>query len=140
MNGWLQRTALKWQRNGGCRVVVLVDARNQVVAYYALSTGQVRRTLAPKNITRNTPDPLPVVLMGRLAVAKTWQGKGVARDLMLDAFDRVLAVSQTVGVVALVVHALEPGVVPFYARFGFQAAPSDPLTLFKRVKDIAAEV
>ena len=141
MNDWLRRRALKWQKSGGTRVIVLTGDSGAVRAFYALATGQVRRAEAPSRMARNTPDPLPVIVLGRLAVDRRWQGRGVARSLLLDAFDRVLAISRSVGVVALMVHALNPDLVPFYRKFGFAPAPGDDsgLTLFKRVRDIAAE-
>lgn len=142
MNAWLLQTARKWQRGGGCQVMVLADEQRQVKAFYALSAGQISRERAPKPMQRNAPDPLPVVVMGRLAVSLDCQGKSVATSLMLDAFDRVLAVRETIGVTALMVHALSEDVVPFYEKFGFQLAPAEGshLLLFKRVKDMAAEV
>lgn len=141
MNDWLRQRALKWQSNNGARVVVLADG-GAVLAYYALSSGAVRRAEVPKAMGRNTPDPLPVILLGRLAVDRRWHGQGVARDLMLDAFDRTYAVSRQVGVVALVVHALDEGLAGFYEKFGFRRSPQagEELTFFKPLKDIAAEI
>lgn len=141
MNDWLQQRALKWQSNNGARVVVLAEA-SAVRAYYALSSGAVRRAEAPKAMGRSNPDPLPIILLGRMAVDQRLHGQGVARDLMLDAFDRTYAVSQQVGVVALVVHALDEDLAGFYQKFGFYRAPqtAEALTFFKPMKDIAAEI
>lgn len=142
MNSWLQQRALKWQKTNGSRVFTLTDEQGKVIAYYSLATGQVQRHVAPKKMTRNTPDPLPVIVLGRLAVDKNWSGKGIAADLLLDAFDRVHEVSKSIGVVAVVVHALSEDVVPFYERFGFirSAQTDEALTLFKPLKDIAKEI
>jgi GNAT superfamily N-acetyltransferase len=142
MNDWLKRTAMKWQANYGTRVRVLADEDGSVKAYYALSMGQISRDAAPKPLARNNPNALPVLVMGRLAVALDMQGQGVAKSLLLDAFDRAYEISKTVGVTAFVVHALDEEIVPFYAKFGFSPSPQtdDPLTLFKPMKDIAVEI
>jgi GNAT superfamily N-acetyltransferase len=142
MNEWLKRTALKWQANRGTRVTVLADENGRVKAYHALSMGQVARDAAPKPLARNNPDPLPVLVMGRLAVATEMQGQGFGKDLLLDAFDKACEVGKTVGIAAFVAHALNGEIVPFYAKFGFRPSPQtdDPLVLFKPMKDIAAEI
>ena len=142
MNEWLKRTAMKWQANRGTRVTVLADEKACVKAYYALSMGQVARDDAPKPLARNNPNPLPVLVMGRLAVSLEMQGQGIAKDLLLDAFDKAYEVGKTVGVAAFVVHARNDEIVPFYTKFGFRPSPQadDPLTLFKPMKDIAAEI
>ncbi|MGH0003606.1 GNAT family N-acetyltransferase [Pseudovibrio ascidiaceicola] len=142
MNHWLQQTAMRWQRSNGSRVFVLANDDSRVVAYYCLATGQVQRKAAPKKLTRNSPDPLPVIILGRLAVDVEWAGKGIATDLLLDAFDRIFEVSKTVGVAAVVVHALSEDLVPFYEKFGFirSADKDDDLTLFKPLKAIAQEI
>lgn len=142
MNDWLKRTAMKWQANRGTRVTVLADEKGCVKAYHALSMGQIARDVAPKSLARNNPDPLPILVMGRLAVATDMQMKGIAKDLLLDAFDKAYEVSKSVGVAAFVVHALNDEIVPFYAKFGFTPSPQadDPLVLFKPMKDIAAEI
>ena len=141
MNDWLGQRAMKWQSNNGTRVMVLAEG-DEVVAYYSLSSGSVRRAGVPKNMGRNNPDPIPVIVLGRLAVDQQFAGKGIATDLMLDAFDRVYAISHSVGVVAVVVHALEEELVGFYEKLGFRRSPQagEELTLFKAVKDIDAEI
>ena len=142
MNDWLKRSAMKWQANDGTRVTVLADEGGSVKAYYALSMGQVSRDAAPKPLQRNNPNPLPILVMGRLAVSLDMQGQSVAKSLLLDAFDKAFEISKTVGVTAFVVHALNEEIVPFYAKFGFRPSSQtdEPLTLFKPMKDIAAEI
>ncbi|WP_208608900.1 GNAT family N-acetyltransferase [Pseudovibrio denitrificans] len=142
MNLWLQQRALKWQRSNGSRVFVIADDESNVIAYYSLAAGQVQRQIAPKTIARNTPNPLPVIVLGRLAIDVDWKGNGIATDLLLDAFDRVYEVSKSVGVTAVVVHALSEDVVPFYEKFGFFKSidSNSSLTLFKPLKSIEQEI
>jgi len=75
------------------------------------------------------PDPVPVMLMGRLAVDKSWQGKGVGRGLLKDAMIRTLRASEIAGMRALLVHALDDDAANFYVRNGFLISPLDPLVL-----------
>jgi GNAT superfamily N-acetyltransferase len=100
-----------------------------VIGYYALATGSVEHRDAPKKLRRNMPDPIPVMVLGRLAVDQQWQQAGLGRSLLKDAVLRTLSVSQQVGVKALLVHALSEDARTFYAHNGFLESPLDPMTL-----------
>ena len=128
LDAWLASRAPKNERRGGSRTYVVCEM-GRVVAYYCLSTGSVVHGSAPGNIRRNMPDPIPVMLMGRLAVDQSHQGRGIARALVRDAILRTLKVAEIAGVGALLVHALDDTAAAFYRHLGFMDSPVDPLVL-----------
>ena len=87
---------------------------------HAAATGKTRR---------NMPDPVPVVLLGRLAIDSASQGKGLGADLLRDAVLRTLGAAESIGVRALLVHALSDKAKAFYQRYGFHPSPIEPMTL-----------
>ena len=89
-------------------------------------------------VRRNRPDPIPVVVLARLAVCHSIQGQGIARALLADAFERVLLATEQIGVRGLVVHAASPAAREFYRHMGLDPSPSDPNMLLLRLVDIAA--
>lgn len=88
------------------------------------------RAEAPARTRRNAPDQIPVVIIGRLAVHRRWQGRGVGTGLLRDALGRILTVSETVGCAAVLVHAIDGAAARFYQRYGFEPFPSSGRTLF----------
>ena len=128
LDGWLISHALRNEREGGSRTYVVCE-EGAVAAYYSLSTGSVERKVAPGRVRRNMPDPIPVMLIGRLAVATSFQGRGIARGLVRDAILRTLKAAEIAGIRALLVHALDPEAAAFYRHLGFMASPLDPLVL-----------
>ena len=128
LDGWLTARARKNEKIDGSRTYVVRDG-DQVVAYYCLSTGAVAHVDAPGKIKRNMPDPIPVMLMGRLAVAKSHQGKGLARGLMRDALMRTLQAAEIAGIKALLVHAIDEDSARFYRHLGFLNSPVNPMML-----------
>lgn len=141
LDDWLKRRALK-NEGKASRTYVLCNALGEdvgaVVGYYTLSAGAVRIEDSPGWARRNMPNPLPVFVLGRLAVDHRHSGKGLARGLMKDALQRSLEASRTVGARALIVHAADDGVIPFYAQFGFQTFPTDSRTMFLPIDTIGA--
>jgi GNAT superfamily N-acetyltransferase len=128
LNDWLKRQARKNEASGASRTYV-VCAGNVVVAYYCLSAGAINRTESPKPMQRNMPDPIPVMVMGRLAVDHTMHGRGIGSPLLRDAVLRVLHAAEQVGVKALLVHAISDDARRFYLDRGFVASPTAPMTL-----------
>ena len=128
LDDWLVSRALRNEREGGSRTYVLSDG-GVVIGYYCLSAGSVMHRVAPGRIRRNMPDPIPVVLLGRLAVARTHQGRGIARALVRDAILRILQVAEIAGIRALLVHALDEDTAVFYRHLGFARSAIDPLVL-----------
>jgi len=128
LDDWLKRRAIRNQNTGASRTYVICDG-SRVVGYYCLSTGAVDIARAPGRVRRNMPDPIPVMLMGRLAIDRTVQGTGLGRALLKDAILRTLRAADIAGIRALLVHALDDWAAGFYLHNGFLPSPIDPLVL-----------
>jgi GNAT superfamily N-acetyltransferase len=134
LNDWLKHTALKSEgRSARCYVACI---RGSVVGYYCLAAGAVQHEDAPRTLRRNLPNPTPVVIIGRLAVDKAYQQKGLGRALLKDALVRVTKASQLVGARAVLVHAVDQEAVPFYSRYNFRTFPHGNQTLFLPIDEI----
>jgi GNAT superfamily N-acetyltransferase len=117
------------------------DAPRQVIGYYSLSAGSLDATDLPEEFRRRLPRyPVPVVLLGRLAVDKSHQGKGLGAILLADALQRIAQASQVMAVYAVVVDALNERAAEFYRQFGFIALPGQQLKLFLPMDTVAALV
>ena len=134
LNEWLRRRAVKNEASGASRTYVVCDQKH-VIAFYTLATGAVQCRNVPGRIRRNMPDPIPVMIVGRLAVHLAWQKKGLGGDLLADAIKRTLQAAAIAGIRALVVHALSEEAKQFYEQFGFQSSPTDPLDLIITLRD-----
>ena len=134
LNDWLKRRAIKNEASGASRTYVVCH-QSHVIAYYTLSTGAVHCADAPGRIRRNMPDPIPVMVLGRLAVHLNWQKKGLGGDLLADGAKRTLQAAEIAGIRAFVVHALSAEAKQFYERYGFQSSPTDPMDLMVTLKD-----
>jgi GNAT superfamily N-acetyltransferase len=128
LDDWLKATALKAE--GRSARTYVVREGEAVVGYYSLATGSVARSGAPGNIRRNMPEPVPVVIVARLAVASRSQGRGIGSALLRDGLRRALQVSEVVGCRAVLIHAIDQSAVDFYARHGFGEFPGGSRTLF----------
>jgi GNAT superfamily N-acetyltransferase len=129
LDEWLRRRALVNQTTGASRTFVVTDHQVHVLAYYALAAGAVSHQESPGSIRRNMPEPIPVMVLARLAVDQRLQGRQVGGALLKDALRRAAAVAQNVGVRALLVHALNEHARQFYIHYGFMASPVNPMTL-----------
>jgi GNAT superfamily N-acetyltransferase len=117
------------------------NAPRQVIGYYSLSAGSLEAADLPEELRRRLPKyPVPVVLLGRLAVAKSHQGDGIGSILLGDALQRVAEASQVMAVYAVVVDALNNQAADFYRQFGFIPLPGQPRKLFLPMDSIAALV
>ena len=122
-------------------VVSPPDASQQVIGYYSLSAGSLDANVLPEAFRRRLPRyPAPVVLLGRLAVAESHQGKGLGSILLADALQRIAQASQVMAVYAVVVDALNDQAAEFYRQFGFIPMPSQPLKLFLPMESVASLV
>jgi GNAT superfamily N-acetyltransferase len=137
LNSWLQRRAAANQASGASRTFVACE-EGCVVAYYALASSAVVPTSAPGRFRRNMPDPVPVVVLGRLAVANSHQGRGLGRALFQDAALRVIHAADAIGIRGMVVHALSQEARTFYLSLGMDESPLDPMTLMITVADLRA--
>lgn len=93
--------------------------------------------VATSRTRRNMPDPIPVVLLGRLAIDRSWQGRGLGAKLLRDCVLRVIGAAGAIGVRALLVHAISEEAKAFYERFGFRASPIEPMTLMLTLEEIS---
>lgn len=133
LNDWVKRRAIANQSSGASRTFVVVDNQQRVVGYYALSAGAVAHRASTGAVRRNMPDPIPVMVLARLAVDLKAQGKQLGGALLRDAVSRAISVSENAGVRALLVHALHEKSRAFYLHYGFEASPIDPMTLMLRL-------
>lgn len=139
LDHWLKHRALKNQATGASRTFVLCE-RQSVRAYYALASSAVIVDAAPGRFRRNMPDPIPVVVLGRLAVDQSLQGRGLGRALVRDAGLRVIQAADTIGIRGMIVHALSDEAKSFYERIGFEPSPIDPMMLMVTLADLKASL
>lgn len=137
LDTWLKRRAMKNQLTGASRSFVVCEGE-RVVAYYALASSAITVDNASGRFRRNMPDPIPVVVLGRLAVDRSLQGKGLGRALVRDAAQRVMQAADTIGIRGLVVQALSDEARVFYERVGFDPSPLDPMLLMMTLADMKA--
>ena len=133
LDDWLKRRALANQLSGASRSFVVTDESGRVCGYYAMAAGAVSHQLATSRVRRNMPDPVPVMVLARLAVDRRAQRLHLGASLLKDAVNRAVAVSQNAGVRALLVHALHERARQFYEHYGFQPSPTHPMTLMLRL-------
>jgi GNAT superfamily N-acetyltransferase len=132
---WLKTKALKNEQGGASRTYVIAD-NARVVAYYALAVGSVSQALTSGNIRRNMPEPIPVMLLARLAVDTSLHGKGIGKALVRDAILRTIQASGIAGIRALLVNAMHEKAAAFYRACGFLPSPVDVLTLMLNLRNI----
>jgi GNAT superfamily N-acetyltransferase len=133
LNTWLLRRAMVNQSSGASRTFVVADPEHRVFGYYAMAAGAVSHQEATSATRRNMPDPVPVMVLARLAVDRRTQGLKLGAGLLQDAVKRVLVVSESAGVRALLVHAIDERAKQFYEHYGFLASPLHPMTLMLRL-------
>lgn len=136
LDEWLKRRAMANQLSGASRTFVVADQDNRVCGYYAMAAGAVAHQASTGSVRRNMPDPVPVMVLARLAVGRRAQGMKLGASLLQDAVNRAVAVSLNAGVRALLVHALHDRARSFYEQYGFQVSPVHPLTLMLRLHSI----
>jgi GNAT superfamily N-acetyltransferase len=134
LDDWLRRRALPNQASGASRTYV-VAASGRVVGYYAIANGAVALVDAPGRVRRNMPDPIPVMVLARLAVDQAWHGQGLGQALLRDAILRTLQAAQIAGIRAILVHAISDDARRFYLRHGFVESTAAPMTLMITVAD-----
>jgi GNAT superfamily N-acetyltransferase len=140
LNAWLSRHARMAAGAGSARTFVTLDKQqDRVVGYHALTAAQVEHADATERVRRGMPRyPLPVILLARLAVDSSVQGRGLGAWLLADAMSRSVGAAERVGIRALVVHAIDERASAFYAKHGLTPSPSDPQHLMIPIKDIRA--
>jgi predicted N-acetyltransferase YhbS len=137
LDDWLKRRSSGNQASGASRTYVVCEG-GQVVGYFALAAGSVDVASAPGRFRRNMPDPVPVVILGRLAVDVVQRGQGLGRLLMRDAGQRVLQAADVIGIRGILVHAISEEARQFYHAVGFEQSPLDAMTLMMTLADVRA--
>jgi len=136
LNRFLIRYAYQNQQAGASQTYVVL-ADGEVAGYYTLVVGQVEHDEAPERMKKGLArHPIPVMLLARMAVASTWQGKGLGAGLLKDAMWRTLGAADIAGIRAIEVHAKDDDAKTFYERFDFISSPTDPYHLFMLLKDV----
>lgn len=126
---WLIERARKNHQEGASRCFVVCDGQQNLIGYYALAAGSLSHAAAPGSVRRNMPDPIPVAVLGRLAVHEDWAGRGIGSGLLKDAVLRVALTAQELGIRALLCHAIDEPARTFYVQRGFIPSPIEPLTV-----------
>ena len=139
LDDWLRRRALANQVGGASRTFVVSDDE-RVVAYYALASSSIATNDATGRFRRNMPEPIPVVVLARLAVDRTCQGRGLGRGLVRDAAKRVIAAGEAIGIRGLIVHAISDDAKAFYLALGFLPSPTHEMTLMIPLGDLRASL
>jgi len=141
LDAWLRNRAHRNEASGASRTFVTCPIDDSaVVGYYTLAASSVTLDLAPGSVRRNMPEPIPVILLGRLAIDGSHQAAGLGASLLQDAVLRVAGVADSVGIRAMLVHAIDDAAVAFYEHVGFIRSPLDDRTLFLSMKQIRASV
>lgn len=135
LDDWLKRRARTNQVSGASRTFVVADG-HKVVGYYALASGAIATADSVGRFRRNMPDPIPVAVLGRLAVDRSQQGRGLGRALFRDCALRVAHAADSIGIRGILVHAISDQAKAFYLALGFDPSPVDSMTLMVTLGDI----
>lgn len=142
LNEWLTTRAVKNEATGASRTFVSIDTgSNEVAGYYCLSASSLLPEVAPGGVRRNMPNPIPVILIGRLAVDERHKGQGLGASLLQHALLKGIEASRIVGARAFIVDALNDTAESFYRKFGFASMPpASKRAMYLLVKDAEATV
>lgn len=142
LDTWLMQHARTSSASRSARSYVITDAEQQrVVGYHALAAGSIERDAGTARAARGMPrHPIPVVLLARLAVDRTVTGNGLGSWLLRDAMIRAVAAAGTIGIRALLVHAIDDNARAFYLHHGLEPSPTDPRHLMILIKDIQTAI
>ena len=136
LDDWLKRRAFKNQANGSSRTYVVCEGKT-VIGYYCLAAGAIGHAEAPGAMKRNRPDPVPVLVIGRLAIHQARHQHGLGTALLNDAIQRAMQAAEIAGVTALLVHAISEPARRFYRSRGFIESPVEPMTLVLMLATVA---
>jgi GNAT superfamily N-acetyltransferase len=135
LNEWLQKRAIKNDVEGASRTYVITN-RQGVIGYYALAASSILMTDAPGRFRRNMPNPIPVALLGRLAIDRGHHGEGLGGALFRDGAKRVVRAADILGIRGLIVHAISDSARTFYLALGLEPSPIEPMTLMTTLADL----
>jgi GNAT superfamily N-acetyltransferase len=137
LTDWLKRFARMNQASGDTRTYV-VHRHYEVVGYYSLAPGSISRKQATARAGKSAPEPIPIILLARLAVDKREQGRGLGSALLKDALQRAYSGAAILGGRAVLVHAIDAQAAAFYRKYGFESCPGIELHLMLLMKDLRA--
>jgi GNAT superfamily N-acetyltransferase len=140
LNVWLAQYARQAAAAGSARTFVTIDSEQErIVGYHALAAASIEQMAATERVRQGMPrHPIPAILLARLAVDRSVQGRGLGAWLLADAMRRALTAAEQVGIRVLVVHAIDERAAAFYARQGLSPSATDPQHLMILVKDVRA--
>ncbi len=138
LNRYIRQQASQDERRNVTRVFVArLEGNSEIAGFYTLSAGSVERDALPeKNMKRLPRYPVPVALLGRLAIDRRWSGQGLGAMLLANALQRVRQASSALAVYAVVVDAKDEQAQTFYEHFGFIRLPGAKRRLFYPVAGI----
>ena len=139
LDDWLKRRARANQASGASRTFVICESGG-VIGYYALASSAVSVASSSGRFRRNMPDPIPVVVLARMAIAQSHHRRGLGRALFQDAARRVINAADAIGIRGFLVHALTQDAAAFYRALGFDPSPLDPMTLMVTLADLRASL
>jgi predicted N-acetyltransferase YhbS len=140
LDGWLRRHAIAAQRMDSARAFV-ATRNGRVIGYFSLTMGSMLRAEAPVKLVRAMPAyPVGMVLLARLAVDQSQQGRGVGAMLLAEALRKAVAAGEVAAARLIVVDAVDEDAAAFYQRYGFVRTPENPLRLYRRMKDVRASL
>jgi GNAT superfamily N-acetyltransferase len=135
LDEWLRRFALAAQHAETCRSFVVCEG-NRVVGFYSLAVGAVDHLAVPARVAKGVGrHPVPTMLLARLAVHRSYAGKGLGKGLLKDAIQRTTQAAGMAGIRAILVHAKDEEARKFYPHFSFESSPLDPLQMLLLMKD-----
>ncbi|QOL26721.1 GNAT family N-acetyltransferase [Thalassotalea sp. LPB0316] len=140
LDSWLYNNALKNHQRNNSKVYVVTNGNHDVIGYYAVAMGSVQRNSALSSLKRNSPDPIPMVVLARLAVDQNYKGLGIGAGLLKDCMLRSVQAMDVIGGAGVLVHAIDEEAKQFYKKFGFSESPIDPMVLMARIVDIKASI
>ena len=135
INAWLKTRAKKAGESDTARTYVVCRGR-RVIGFYALAAGAVERAAAPGALRRNSPDPIPVIILAMFGVDRAEQGRGLGQDLLSDAIKRALQAARIIGARALLIHALDAAAAKYYRERGFAQLGAEGETFFVTMREL----
>ena len=136
LDAWLKTKARRNERTRASRTYALCNDNDQVIGYYALATGSISPNQATRSIKRNMPNPIPIMVLGRLAIDQNYQRQGLGDALLRDAILRILQAAKIAGIKAIVVHAISEQAKAFYLARSFTESPANPMTMILPLESI----
>jgi GNAT superfamily N-acetyltransferase len=140
LNDWLRKWAWKASESNTAKTYVVCRGTKKVVAYAALAAGATDIDELPSILSRNCPDPMPAIVLARLAVDKSEKGQGLGRAILSDAMKRAAKAARVIGAKAILVHALDEKAVSFYEVFEFRRLYAGSQTMFIPMKTVQNEL